>query len=141
MEVLGRKIGLTPEDKKIVIGYLSPYIKGYAIGKAKQAAGVIGPKVALKVVRKVDAKLEPTDYKKIKFVVAQAKKALEKPELEKLKAKEEKNKSKEEKKQARIEKKKAKKEDKLSKMRAKGKLTMKAKLVSNLVLAVGGRIC
>lgn len=142
MEVLGYNIGLTPEDKEIVKGYLSPYVKNYVIGKAKAVGGKIGskvgPKIALKVVRVVDVKLQPTDREKLKFVVSKAKDILEKPEIEKQEAKAAKKKTKEQKAEIRAEKKEEKRKTKIKKLRAKGKLTFKEKVVST-GLAMAGK--
>ena len=44
MEILGRTIYCSPEDRKVIAGYLKPLVKQFAIGQAKKVGAIAGKK-------------------------------------------------------------------------------------------------
>lgn len=139
MRIAGYEFDMSEEDRKIVSGYLSPYIKGFVSARLKQAASKAGPVIGLKAAKRADRALYGTGHTKLKFAVSKAVEALEKPKKKKAEAKAAKKAARI---QAKLDKRAAKIKEKKRKKRKKifeeGKLPFTAKLAVAAVRAVSG---
>jgi len=84
MEILGRTIYCSPEDRKVIAGYLKPFVKQFAIGQAKKVGAIAGKKAGICALCKIDDALTcTTRHKKLKFVTSKARAVAVKPKKDK----------------------------------------------------------
>ena len=68
MQILGRTIYVSPEDRKIIAGYLKPFAIQFAKDRAKKICAFAGKKAGIRVLCKADDALTDSRHTKLKFI-------------------------------------------------------------------------